>query len=100
MSINEGNINRAEPPKIEFPCEYVIKVIGDAAPDFKDFVTQVVSRHDPDFDGDRMSGRVSINSSRNGRYFSVQVTMMATGESQLKALFEELRGSDRVHMVL
>ena len=32
-------------PKIEFPCDYVIKVIGDAAPDFVEFVVGVVEQH-------------------------------------------------------
>lgn len=100
MSINKGSDHRSGPSKIEFPCEYSVKVIGDAAPDFKDFVMRVVARHDPDFDSDRVAAAVRVRPSRNGRYFSVQVTMMATGEPQLKALFEELRGSGRVHMVL
>ncbi|WP_097460885.1 HP0495 family protein [Mangrovitalea sediminis] len=84
------------PPKIEFPCDYGIKVIGDAAPDFKQFVMEVVSRHDPEL----VEERVSINASRNGRFFSVRLTIVATGEPQLKALFEELKASGRVHMVL
>lgn len=100
MSINRGSDSRPGPPKIEFPCQYSVKVIGDAAPDFKEFVMRVVARHDPDFDGDRVAKTVRVKTSRNGRYFSVQVTMTATGEPQLKALFEELRGSGRVHMVL
>jgi len=30
----------------------------------------------------------------------VQLTIVATGEPQLKALFEDLKASGRVHMVL
>lgn len=89
-------MNEPTPPKIEFPCDYAIKVIGDAAPDFKQFVMDVVSRHDPEL----VEERVSVNSSRNGRFFSIRLTIVATGEPQLKALFEELKASGRVHMVL
>lgn len=83
-------------PKIEFPCDYMIKVIGTAAPDFRDYVVSVVERHAPGIsDSD-----VTVKDSRNARFCSVQLMIIATGEPQLKALFEELKASGRVHMVL
>ncbi len=83
-------------PKIEFPCDYVIKVIGHAAPDFTEFVVSVVEQHAPGIsDAD-----ISVSDSRTGRFSSVQLKIVATGEPQLKALFEELKASGRVHMVL
>ena len=39
-----------EPPKITFPCDYPLKVVGDAADDFPATVCQVIVRHAPDFD--------------------------------------------------
>lgn len=83
-------------PKIEFPCDYTIRVIGDAAPDFRAFVVDVVEQHAPGLE----EHRVSVRDSSAGRFSSVQVTIVATGEPQLKALFEELKASGRVHMVL
>lgn len=83
-------------PKIEFPCDYAIKVIGDSGPDFKEFVLAVVERHAPKPD----ANAVTVNNSRNGRFSSVRLTMVATGEPQLQALFNELKASGRVHMVL
>lgn len=83
-------------PKIEFPCDYAIKVIGNAAPDFSEFVVGIVERHAPGVD----TSTVTVNDSRNGRFCSVRLTMQATGEPQLQALFEELKASGRVHMVL
>ena len=38
-------------PKIEFPCDYPIRIVGHSAPDYKDFVLRVVAKHAPDFDG-------------------------------------------------
>ncbi|MBU2713289.1 HP0495 family protein [Zooshikella harenae] len=84
-----------ESPKIVFPCDYPIKVIGNAAPDYKDFVCRVILKHAPDFDGSAI-----VRDSRNGKYMSVNVTIRATGEDQLKALFEDLKASGRVSMVL
>ncbi|WP_323752650.1 DUF493 domain-containing protein [Marinobacter sp.] len=83
-------------PKIEFPCDYVIKVIGDSAPDFIDVVAAIVEKHSPGID----KTALSVNDSRNGRFCSVRVKIVATGEPQLKALFEELKATGRVHMVL
>lgn len=83
-------------PKIEFPCDYVIKVIGNSAPDFREFVISTIERHAPGLNTDS----VTVNDSRNGRYCSVRLTIVATGEAQLKALFEDLKASGRVHMVL
>lgn len=83
-------------PKIEFPCDYLIKVIGDAAPDFTEFVIAVVERHAPG----AAENNVTVKDSRGGRFASVNITIWATGEPQLKALFEELKASGRVHMVL
>ena len=84
------------PPKIEFPCEYFIKVIGDAAPDFQDFVFEVVRSHAPDLQPEN----VSVKASSGGRFTSVHLSFIATGEPQLQAMFVELKASGRVHMVL
>lgn len=89
-------MSQPKAPKIEFPCDYVIKVIGHAAPDFRDYVVSVAETHAPGI----REELISVTDSRNGRFTSVQLTIVATGEPQLKALFEELKASGRVHMVL
>ena len=89
-------MSEQEPPRIEFPCDYPIKVMGEAAPDFEQYVVEVMSRHA----GDISAERISVRESRNGNYLSVSVTIVATGEPQLKAIFEELKASGRVQMVL
>ncbi|MEQ6917185.1 HP0495 family protein [Halomonas aquatica] len=83
-------------PKITFPCDYPIKVVGDAADDFAATVCQIVTRHDSGFD----AAGIRVVPSRNGRFQSVRLTIRATGEVQLKALFEELKATGRVHMVV
>ncbi|TDO16596.1 MULTISPECIES: HP0495 family protein [Halomonas] len=83
-------------PKITFPCDYPIKVVGDAAEDFAASVCQVVIRHDPAFD----ARAIEVVPSRHGRFQSVRLSIRATGESQLKALFVELKATGRVHMVI
>ncbi|WP_075881135.1 HP0495 family protein [Vreelandella massiliensis] len=82
--------------KITFPCDYPIKVVGDAAEDFPATVCQVLVRHAPDFD----EASMQVVDSRNGRFQSVRVTIRATGESQLNQLFHDLKATGRVHMVV
>ncbi|KAA0876535.1 HP0495 family protein [Nitrincola tapanii] len=86
-----------EAPKIEFPCaDYPIKVVGNNENNFYGFVVETVQIHAPDLD----LTKVSIQDSRNGRFQSVRLKITATGEAQLKRLFEDLKASGRVHMVL
>ncbi|WAM50028.1 HP0495 family protein [Vreelandella venusta] len=85
-----------EPPKITFPCYYSLKVVGDAAEDFPACVCQVIVKHSPEFD----ETSLQVVDSRNGRFQSVRVTIVATGEHQLRQLFDDLKATGRVHMVV
>ncbi|MBB3047182.1 hypothetical protein FHR99_001418 [Litorivivens lipolytica] len=85
-----------EAPKIEFPCAYPIKVMGDAEPDFRDMVVEVMSG----FCGPIDDRDVSVKLSRTGKFSSVTVTITATGERQLQSIFEALKATGRVQMVL
>lgn len=89
-------MNDPKHPQITFPCDYPIKVIGDMTPDFKDFVTRVACRHDPELSQES----ITVNTSRNGRFLSVRLVIRAVGEAQISALFAELKESGRVRMVL
>ncbi|MGC3871932.1 HP0495 family protein [Halomonas sp. GXIMD04776] len=84
------------PPKIVFPCDYSLKIVGDASPDFQAVVVETIKVHAPAFDENAMSAV----DSRNGRFQSLRVTITATGNDQLQALFASLKATGRVHMVL
>ncbi|WP_369601395.1 DUF493 domain-containing protein [Hahella sp. SMD15-11] len=83
-------------PKIEFPCDYQIKVIGDATDDFHERVVTVVRRHAPDLD----ESRIEVQDSAKGRFMSLRIWIRATGVDQLQALFGELKQDTGIHMVL
>lgn len=84
-----------QPPKIEFPCDYEIRIMGKAAPNFKDLCVDIVKKHAPDFDGS-----CRVKPSKAGTFESIMVKIMATGETQLKAIHEDLKATGRVNMVL
>lgn len=83
-------------PKITFPCDYSLKVVGDAAEDFAACVCQVIHRHAPGFD----ESLIQVVDSRNGRFQSVRIVIKATGEQQISQLFDALKATGRVHMVV
>ena len=83
-------------PKIEFPCAYPIKVIGVNDGNYRDSVVTVVRNYAPDLDVET----VTLKDSRNGTYCSVNLTIEATGESQLKALHKALLDDPRTRLVL
>ena len=85
-----------KPPRIEYPCAYPIKVMGLREEGFVECIVEVVKQHDPDF----ISETITFRESRNGKYLSVKITITATGPDHIQALFNDLKASGRVVMVL
>lgn len=82
--------------RIEFPCSYPIKIVGENRDAFTEQVVALTRLHAPEVTDDD----VRVKASRAGTYCSVTVMIQATGEVQLKALFETLKGHPLVKMVL
>ncbi|QKZ06928.1 MULTISPECIES: DUF493 domain-containing protein [Pseudomonas] len=83
-------------PKIEFPCaDYPIKVIGDTGAGFKDQVIAIVANH-ATIEHEKTAERQSSN----GKYTTLQLHILATGQDQLYNINSELRATGVVKMVL
>lgn len=85
-----------DPPKIEFPCEYPIKVLGRSGEDFESVIFSVFECHAPGFD----RNLTTSNSSRKGTFTSITITITATGVDQLDALHKSLLATGIVKMVI
>lgn len=83
-------------PKIEFPCDYPIKVIGDAEKGLREKVIYIMREHAGDVDETLIVER----NSREGRFISITVTIVATGKPQLDQIFTDLKATGIVKMVL
>jgi putative lipoic acid-binding regulatory protein len=94
--VSQANDQTPEAPRIVFPCDYPIKVLGEHAEGFVDLVVDIVRRHDPELREELIRFRASAE----GRWLSVQLLITATGPEQLSALFAELKATGRVAMVL
>ena len=85
-----------EAPKIEFPCDYPIKAIGDNGGDFQQLVVDTVRKFAPDLD----ESRIVLNPSSKGKFVSVRFFIQATGEKQLESIHKALLATGRVKMVM
>ena len=85
-----------EPPKIEFPCEYPIKVLGRSVDTFESVIFDVFERHAPGFDQET----INVKASSKGTFTSITITITATGKEQLEALHQDLMATGLVQMVI
>lgn len=83
-------------PRIEFPCQYPIKVMGDASDVFHQEVLAVVQRHAPATSAEHITAKPSAK----GNYVALTIVIEATGVEQLQVLFADLKGLTAVRMVL
>ena len=83
-------------PQIEFPCDYPIKVMGEAHAELHQHVLQVMECHAPGFD----QSKITVRDSSKGKWQSITLVITATGKPQLEAIFADLKASRRVKMVL
>lgn len=89
-------MSQPEPPRIEFPCEYPIKVLGRNNDSLRPAVIAIFERHAPGFDQDA----IRVRDSRRGAFVAITVTITATGPDQLRALHRDLMATGLVQMVL
>jgi putative lipoic acid-binding regulatory protein len=85
-----------EPPKIEFPCAYPIKVLGRQHDAFEPEILAIFEAHAPGFDRET----IAMKSSRGGTFVSLTITIEATGTAQLSTLHEALMATGFVSMVI
>ncbi|HPQ95909.1 MAG: DUF493 domain-containing protein [Thiothrix sp.] len=78
--------------KLDFPCDFPIKVAGPAGDDFVDFVRAVAARHDPAFRAEALAR----HQSSGGRYQSLTLGIRATSKEQIDAIYQDLKTSELV----
>lgn len=81
---------------LEFPCDFPIKIMGEARDDFAQAVVAVVQAHAPDFE----AASVEMRASGKGNYLAVTCTIRATSREQLDNLYRDLSSHPYVKVVL
>lgn len=85
-----------DPPRIEYPCRYPIKVMGPNDDDFADMVLAIGQRHASEV----TERSLTVRTSRNARWVAVTLIITARSESQIEAIFNDLKATGRVTLTL
>jgi putative lipoic acid-binding regulatory protein len=80
------------PPPLEFPCDYPIKIMGEASENFHTEMLALIRCHAPEVcDAD-----VSLRASSGGKYVSVSIQLRAESREQVDAIVIALREHPKV----
>lgn len=85
-----------EESAIEFPCEFPVKMMGHNSPEFRATARALVEKHAGAVD----DAAVQESLSRNKRFVSVTVTVTATSQQQLDAIYQDVSNHEDVLMAL
>ncbi|MGR3909108.1 YbeD family protein [Burkholderia sp. SR8] len=91
-----GAIDARKESLLEFPCDFPIKIMGKAHPEFKDTIFKVVAVHDNEIDVEKIEERASSG----GNYTGLTITVRATSQAQLDDIYRALTGHPMVKVVL
>ena len=89
-------MHEQHPSLMTYPCDFSIKAMGKAEPDFDLLVYELVRRHVPDIH----EGAIRSRPSKGGKWVSVTVTIRAQSQDQLDAIYMDLSAHEKVVMAL
>lgn len=81
----DSNEKIEEESLIKFPCEFPVKVMGAAIPEFHTAITKIASTHDSKFNPDQITQNVS----KTGKYVSLTLNIHAKDKPQLDAIYKD-----------
>lgn len=81
---------------IEFPCDFVIKVMGAANDTFEALALRIAERHAEKVHVDKTSKKHS----QKGDYVSITLTVHFLNKAQMDSLYQELRETPEILMAL
>ena len=77
---------------IDFPCEFPVKVMGAAIPEFHPCICKIAKKHDPEF----ITDEITQNTSKSGKYLSLTLNIHAKDKAQLDRLYQDLTDHELV----
>jgi len=81
---------------VEFPCSFPIKLMGRASSEFRQTVRELVEKHAGPVD----DAAIRSSLSRNGRFVSVTIIVVAESREQLDNIYRDATAHDDVIMAL
>ena len=81
---------------MEFPCSFPIKLMGRETDEFRQTARELVEKHTGRLDDEAIQSALS----RNGRFVSVTITVIAESREQLDNIYRDATAHDDVIMAL
>jgi putative lipoic acid-binding regulatory protein len=81
---------------MKFPCSFPIKLMGRETAVFRQTARKLVEKHTGPLDDDAIESSLS----RNGRFVSVTITVVAESREQLDNIYRDATAHDDVIMAL
>jgi putative lipoic acid-binding regulatory protein len=81
---------------MQFPCSFPIKLMGRESGEFRQAVRELVEKHTGPLDDEAVQASLS----RNGRFVSVTITVIAESREQLDNIYRDATAHDDVIMAL
>lgn len=94
MDKKNGSLQHDTP--IQFPCDFLIKIIGKADSDFEKTAIQIVKNHFPNWDNTKLEKKFS----KDNNFLSLSITVHALSKPELDALYQALSDEPLVVMAL
>ncbi|ABE50764.1 HP0495 family protein [Methylobacillus flagellatus] len=91
-----GNQPNEQDTLIDFPCDFPIKVMGEAHEEFANLIMAVIQQHLPEFD----ATRIEMRASTGGKYVSLTCTVLVHSKPQLDDIYRSLTSHPKVKYVL
>ena len=96
MSTPESPAGGTQPPLLQFPTDYPIKVVGRTSATLRAQIDAIFNSHVPDLDPSRTTERLSAN----GNFQSISYTIRAVSAAQVTALATDLKACPDVMIVI
>lgn len=81
---------------LQFPCSFVIKIVGAATDQFEQEVLTIVKKHVSNLSENALQNRFS----KDKKYLALTITITADSQEHLDALYRELSANPHVLMAL
>ncbi|MEI7916431.1 MAG: DUF493 domain-containing protein [Methylophilaceae bacterium] len=96
MTDQEKTLNPETETLIEFPCYFLIKVMGETSDDFASVMVNLIQEHEPTFD----ASKVDMRASSGGRFISLTCNVYVTSKPHLDNIYSVLSKHTLVKYVL
>ena len=81
---------------LKFPCNFDIKVMGEANENFSESIIKILKKHDENFN----ASKIEMKGSSNGKYISLTCNVFVTSQKQLDKMYIDLSKSSMTNFVL